>query len=77
MKKGDLSIQTVVSFALLLIILVVMMYIIADKLGAARTDAHSCETKGGECVRNAGECDAGTAAFECPDKMVCCLNGVS
>jgi len=76
MKKADLSIQTIVSFALLLIILVVMAYIISDKLGAARTEAHSCETKGGECVRNAGECDSGTATFECPNKMICCLNRV-
>jgi len=76
MKKADLSIQTIVSFALVLIILAVMMYIISDKMGAARTGTHSCETKGGECVRNARECDAGTAVFECPDKMVCCLNRV-
>ena len=76
MKKADLSIQTIVSFALVLIILVVMLYLMADKLGTARTDASSCETKNGECVRNAGECDAGVAAFECPDNMVCCLNRV-
>ena len=76
MKKGDLSIQTIVSFTLLLIMLVVMLYLMSDKLGAARTDLKSCETKGGECVRNAEECDEGTAAFECPDNMVCCLNGI-
>lgn len=77
MKKGDLSIQMIVSFALLLIILVVMLYLVSDKLGATKRDVNSCETKGGECVRNAGECDAGTAAFECPDNMVCCLNMAS
>ena len=77
MKKGNLSIQTIVTFALLLIILVVIVFMISDKLGAAKRDANSCETKGGECVRNAGECDAGTAAFECPNNMVCCLNRAS
>ena len=76
MKKGDLSIQMVVSFALALIVLVVIVYLMTDKLGTARTDAQSCETKNGECVRNAEECNAGVAAFECPDKMVCCLNRV-
>lgn len=74
MKKANLSIQMIISIALALIVFVVMIFILSDKGGTAEQDIHSCETKGGECVSSAKDCEQSLVNFECPEGMVCCLS---
>ena len=59
-----------------LIVVVVLLMIFAERTGAARQGLSSCESKGGICSAQQGDCPQGTlkaSVFECPAEGECCI----
>jgi hypothetical protein len=85
MKKGDLSLNTIVVAAIVLIVLVVIIVIFANRIGGFSKGLQDCTNKGGtgvNCVSDTQTCcSAGTveifkyksdSSYTTEDKA-CCL----
>lgn len=77
MKRGDMSMQTIVVAVIVLLIAAILIYLVGTKLGLFGQSTGACEARGGQCV---GSCAPGTQPFylgntECGEGSVCCIEG--
>jgi|GEM_PF-4290229 len=81
MRKGDLSMQTIVIMVILLLVLIVMMVAFTGRWGIFRggldklgTDGENlCSKAGGTCLSANTACtNPLKGMIDCPDPMVCC-----
>ncbi|MBT3464787.1 hypothetical protein HOD20_00980 [archaeon] len=86
-KKGDLSINLIITAAIAMVVLIVIVLIFTGKIGTFRQNTSRCEASGGTCVDTVLQCQG---QFEktfpggsCPgddgkdntrDDGVCCLS---
>lgn len=73
-KKGDITIETVVLVALALIFLVVVAFVMTGRIALFSKTLSDCENKEGICTP-AGGCYGTESGFSCADtSQICCLN---
>ncbi len=66
----------VIGAVVALVVVIVLLVIFTERTSSARQGLSSCESKGGICSTQQGECPRGTlkaSVFECPADRDCCI----